>query len=535
MSIKHELEQNLDFLLSAALAQCGNLADAEDLASDTIVAALHYIDRGGEIHNMRAFLGTVMRRIFYGKLRKKYRSTTVSLDDHPEVYEMPEEDDTSNEEYQRMMNELIYLTQNYREVLVRHYFNEQCVEEIAKALNIPVGTVKSRLAMGREKIRKGMEISSMEGYQEQSYAPQRLHVSNSGNCGRNDEPGSLVNCDLIAQNLLILAYPAPITVTDLAKAIGIATAYVEPIVDKLVYNELMKRVGNRVYTDFLINDPLQIPDSTQDQTNFVKENLSLIFTPITEALNQIRDTAYYRALPSHEQQKLTLFSVMLCLDYGLFEARSRVSGSQIIPERPNGGRWIAFGNIQRGRNVPDDWVDNSYCGQYLYLVKDFHGAKELCQHGYGTRFGYPNSTVFPQSELIKLMYAVREGIDLRTVGLTEQLVHVDELTEWGFLQKNGDKLETAIPFLEMHDFHDLINKTNEAILKIADAMTAPFSAYLANKLLPIPSHITSIPAPRRVYGTDKMVILAVQEAMDQGVLPKLDYPCTAHVMVYWKE
>ena len=78
-------------------------------------------------------------------------------------------------------------------------------------------------------------------------------------------------------------------------------------------------------------------------------------------------------------------------------------------------------------------------------------------------------------------------------------------------------------------------KTNKAILKIADAMTDPFSAYLSNKLLPIPSHITSIPAPRRVYGTDEMVIMAVQEAMEQGVLPKLDYPCTAHVMVYWKE
>ena len=534
MSIKQELEQNLDFLLSAALAQCGNLADAEDLASDTIIAALNYIDRGGEIQNIRAFLATVMRRTFYGKLREKYRSPTVSLDDHPEVYDIPEEDDTRSEDYQRMMSELVYLTESYREVLVRHYFRGQGLNEIADAMNIPVGTVKSRLAMGREKIRKGME-TSMEGYQEQSYAPQRLYVGNAGNCGSNDEPGSLVNGDLIAQNLLILAYPAPITVTDLAKAIGIATAYVEPIVNKLVEGELMKRMGNRVYTDFIIRNYEEIPDTTYLQTRFIQENLLRIFDPINEALDAIRKTDYYSALSSAEQQKLTLFSVMMCLDFGLFAAEEQVVGIQVLPDRPNGGRWIATGFLQRSKSRPEGRVDNTYCGKYHHLVKDFYDTKELCQHGYGTRFGYTNSTCFPQTEIIKLLYSIREGIDLRTVGLTEQLIHVDALTQWGFLQRNGDKLESAIPFIEVHDAHDLWNKIDVAVHTIATTMVEPFTRYLADKLLPIPSHLTSVPAPKRLYGTDELVVLAVQEAMEQGVLPKPDYPCTAHVMVYWKE
>lgn len=534
MSNKHELEQNLDFLLSAALAQCGNLTDAEDLASDTVLAVLSYIERGGEIENMRAFLGTVMRRTFYGKLRAKYRSPTVSLDDHPEVYEIPEEEDTRNEDYQRMMQELIYLTESYREVLVRHYFKGQSVEEIAGALNIPTGTVKSRLAMGREKIRKGME-TSMEGYQEQSYAPKRLYVGNSGNGGRNGEPGSLANDDLIAQNLLILAYPAPITVSDLAKAIGIATAYVEPIVNKLVEGELMKRVGNRVYTDFIIQNYEEIPDTTHLQTRFIQENLSRIFNPINEALDAIRKTDYYSALSSTEQQKLTLFSVMMALDFGLFEAQQQVVGMQILPERPNDGRWIAMGYLQRNKLRPEGWVDNTYCGKYHHLVKDFYDTKELCQHGYGTRFGYTNSTCFPQTEIIKLLYSIHEGIDLRSVGLTEQLGHVDNLIKWGFLRRNGDKLVTAIPFIEMHDFHDLWDKIDVAVYTISTTMVEPYTRYLADKLLPIPSHLTSVPAPKRLYGTDELVVLAIQEAMEQGVLPKLDYPCTAHIMVYWKE
>lgn len=533
MSQKQELEQHLDFLLSAALAQCGNLADAEDLAGDTVLAVLTYLDRGGKIENMRAFLGTVMRRTFYGRLREKYRFPTVSIDDHPEVYEFAEEDNARDEDFRRMMQELVYLTESYREVLVRHYFHGQRLEEIADALGIPVGTVKSRLAMGREKIRKGME-TNMEGYQEQSYAPERLFVWNSGNPGFKGEPGSLVNDDLIAQNLLILAYPAPITVSDLAKAIGIAAAYVEPIVNKLVDNELMKRVGNRVYTDFLINDPAKIPDVHDAQAAFVKENLDLIFAPITEALNFIKDTDYYRALSNDEQQKLTLFIVMWCLDYGVFGAEERVVGEQVFPNRPNGGCWIAVGNIQRGRNIPEGWVDNSYCGKYHHLTRDFHDTKEICQHGYGTRFGYHNSVFPSQGEINKLLYAIREGIDLRTAGLTEQLVHTDELVKWGFLRRDGDELKTAIPFVEMHDFHDMIRKINPAIERLINALEEPMRAYLADKRKKIPSHLVSVPAPKLVYGTDELVVLSVQEAMARGVLPRLDYPCTAHILVYWK-
>lgn len=533
MSSKQELEQNLDFLLSAALAQCGNLADAEDLSMDTVLAVLTYLDRGGKIDNMRAFLATVMRRTFYGKLRGKYRFPTVSLEDHPEIYEIAaEEDNSRDEDYQRMMQELIYLTESYREVLVRHYFHGQRLEEIADALHIPVGTVKSRLAMGREKIRKGMK-TSMEGYQEQSYAPQRLYVWNSGNSGLGGEPGSLVNDDLIAQNLLILAYPAPITVSDLAKAIGIATAYVEPIVNKLVDNELMNRVGNRVYTDFLIKDPAKIPDARVAQMAFVKENLKLIFAPITEALKAIKDTDYYLALTDDEQQKLILFSVMCCLDYGIFSAKEQVVGKQVFLERPNGGHWIAVGDIKRDTSASSK-EDNGYNGEYFHLTRDFHDTREICQHGYGTRFGYRNSVFHPQGEINKLLYAIHEGVDLRTVGLTDQLVHTDELLKWGFLVRDGDALITAIPFIEMHDFHDLIRKINSAIEKIVSALEEPMRTYLADKRIQIPAHLTSVPAPKLVYGTDELAVLSVQEAMDRSVLPRLHYPCTAHIMVYWK-
>ena len=53
-------------------------------------------------------------------------------------------------------------------------------------------------------------------------------------------------------NLLILAYEKPVTLTELSKAIGISTTYIEPIAQRLVDGQLMKKVADKVYTDFII-------------------------------------------------------------------------------------------------------------------------------------------------------------------------------------------------------------------------------------------------------------------------------------------
>ena len=72
-----------------------------------------------------------------------------------------------------------------------------------------------------------------------------------GSTSPDKSPELLVQDDLIAQNLLILAYEKPITVSDLSKAIGIPAAYIEPIVKKLVDGELMTKTDSgKVYTRY---------------------------------------------------------------------------------------------------------------------------------------------------------------------------------------------------------------------------------------------------------------------------------------------
>ena len=187
-------------------------------------------------------------------LRKRYKQPIVSIGDGFDIVDenalikLNDKDD----EAENVRKAVAYLAKNYREVIVRYYMNGQSVRRIASELGIPEGTVKSRLHLGRDHVKKG--ISDMEKYSKQSYSPITLHVSFSGNPGLDGEPISLVKNDLIARNILWLAYSKPLTVEEIALSIGIPTAYVQPIVQKLVKGELMKKVGNKVYTDFMISD-----------------------------------------------------------------------------------------------------------------------------------------------------------------------------------------------------------------------------------------------------------------------------------------
>ncbi|MFR6470846.1 MAG: RNA polymerase sigma factor [Turicibacter sanguinis] len=71
-------------------------------------------------------------------------------------YEQPfdmTQSESNNELYEMIMK----LPQRYKEVILLFYYEDFSYDEMARILNIPKGTVQSRLARGREKLKKMME------------------------------------------------------------------------------------------------------------------------------------------------------------------------------------------------------------------------------------------------------------------------------------------------------------------------------------------------------------------------------------------
>ncbi len=74
--------------------------------------------------------------------------------------DVPAEALITKEEYARLMKALAALDIKHRSVVVLRYFNELSCEEIAKAIEIPLGTVKSRLHYALKSLRQ--ELSAGE-------------------------------------------------------------------------------------------------------------------------------------------------------------------------------------------------------------------------------------------------------------------------------------------------------------------------------------------------------------------------------------
>ena len=70
------------------------------------------------------------------------------------------------------------LTKEYRELLVAYYVENQRIATIAQTLSVPEGTVKTRLAKAREKLKEGMQMARTFG--KRSYNPENIEYNFCG-------------------------------------------------------------------------------------------------------------------------------------------------------------------------------------------------------------------------------------------------------------------------------------------------------------------------------------------------------------------
>ena len=133
-----------------ARALPGDRAAADDLVQDTLQRAwakLHLYRRGTDL---RAWLFTVMHNVYVNQLRAARPS--VELDEEmPELAQPARETDTL--ELRDLDRAIRRLPPEQREVLLLVVLEDMSYHEAAGTLGIPIGTVMSRLARAREKLR----------------------------------------------------------------------------------------------------------------------------------------------------------------------------------------------------------------------------------------------------------------------------------------------------------------------------------------------------------------------------------------------
>lgn len=139
-----------------ALKFTGNEDDALDLLQDTMLKSFSYRDKFQETTNLKAWLYTIMKNTFINNYRKAVRANTIS-DSTDEGYFINQTDRSDQNHPQTKYNhkELTQvvsdLEDTYR-VPFMMYFNGYHYKEIADHLDLPIGTIKSRIFLARRKL-----------------------------------------------------------------------------------------------------------------------------------------------------------------------------------------------------------------------------------------------------------------------------------------------------------------------------------------------------------------------------------------------
>lgn len=526
MSKSYDLTEYVDRLYYAAVAKVGDSRIAEDIIQETFLVAISSLSKGAEPDNMWRWLYSIMSNKYYDWLREKYSKPHISFDDYPLGIEEAITNDEDEETLESIRRELGYLASIHREVMTRFYMHGDTIEMISRDLNIPQGTVKSRLNTSRKLVKEG--VQNVKNYDTASYEPIRLYISNSGCPGMNGEPYALVQDDLIAQNILYIAYEEPISESDLAKAIGIPTAYIEPIVERLVGGELMKRVGNKIYTDFIIFTDSDKERYIPAQNEFVSKNFDLIWLPYETFYNNLRKSDFYKKLNQTKRDSLELFCFFHIFDYGLYRAFSNAfKTEQTIPDRPNGGKWVAFGYVN------DKTVDNknaqaykyNYAGQRNIWLDHYLGTKRIHLNvfdpsGFPIKIYNMTENGIQDKDLIKLLYIIECGIDFKNSGAEERLLSsIPWLVECKILCYDKGKPKLNIPVFYNDEIKFLDSLLDTAQMKLTDILQKPLQQYLAGKKKIIPRHLKSVPLQKQyMLSASAMLMSTLRLAMRKGLI-----------------
>ena len=135
------------------LALCGgDQSLADDIAQDALVRA--YVASGSFLGLSR--FSTWLFRIAYNcyvDYRRKPRMETESSDSQ-QALSVPATDETdSGFRYQRLYQALESLPEKEKASIVLHYFEDRSIKEISSILQIPQGTVKYHLSIGRNHLK----------------------------------------------------------------------------------------------------------------------------------------------------------------------------------------------------------------------------------------------------------------------------------------------------------------------------------------------------------------------------------------------
>ena len=345
-------------LFGYALKRTGSREEAEDLAQEIMLQLLQSLPADDRIRNLDAYIWTIAKYTSAHRAGDRARSPrTVALNGVPEqafrekhaidAGLLPLERVIEAETLQSLRREIAFLSETHRRIVVMHYYEGRKQGDIARLLNLPVGTVKWHLHDARQQLRKGM--GRMRDKATLAMSPIRLTgTGHAGSPGEKGETADFLGRPL-AQNIVYAAYGKPLTVAEIAAKLDVPPTLLEGEVLHLTEYAFLSETGpgryqsNTILWDF---DERQIEDSHRLYAGCAERIADGFYTAVAGTREAIdRSGVRY---PDRDFN----FLLWTLLPIALERQADRLAPTSpdrdaVVPRRPDGGRYIALAAVDR--------------------------------------------------------------------------------------------------------------------------------------------------------------------------------------------
>ena len=166
--LRNELVAAIPNLRAFAMSLCGNPARADDLAQETLMRAWDKIASFEDGTNLKAWLFTILRNVYFSEQRKRKREVE-DADGHLSAGIAVHPEQLGHMDASDFLVALQQIPNDQREALILVGAEGFSYEEVANISGVAVGTIKSRVNRARRRL---TEILGLEGADD--FGPDRL-------------------------------------------------------------------------------------------------------------------------------------------------------------------------------------------------------------------------------------------------------------------------------------------------------------------------------------------------------------------------
>lgn len=158
-TVQKLVDDHYESLYRYAYRLSGSVNDAEDLVQDSFCQAQLKLGQLRDRGRAKGWLFSILRNTYLHRIRADKHEALLSLDG---VAEIPERvpDPLPEVDPQRLQQALGELPEVFRTPVILYYFEDFTYRDIAEQMDLPIGTVMSRLARAKAHLRERLLLAA---------------------------------------------------------------------------------------------------------------------------------------------------------------------------------------------------------------------------------------------------------------------------------------------------------------------------------------------------------------------------------------